>query len=119
MQLITIVAIRIDAVGSISGAVAVIAVKRVLAEAASCGMALEAEMLAAEPGIATESALLPHAAGMRAAGKARMSAAEAAAAEAAVATTAVRVGRADGERRGKRCCCQNHDGSFHGKLLLC
>jgi hypothetical protein len=35
----------------------------------------------------------------------------------------VRAGRADGERRGKRCCRKNHDGSlhgkFHGKLLSC
>jgi hypothetical protein len=104
MQLVPIIAIRIGAVESISGPEATKAMKRVLAEAA--GMTAEAEMLAAEPGAAAKS---------------RMAAAEAATAEAAAvaaATTATaRVGRADGERRGERCCCQNHDGSFHGKLL--
>jgi hypothetical protein len=98
-------------------------VKRVLAEAA--GMTAEAEMLAAEPGAATKTSLMAHAAEMRAAAKARMSAAEAATAEAAVAaattatTAAARVGRADGERRGECCCRQNHDCSFHGELLSC
>jgi hypothetical protein len=121
MQLVPIIAIRIGAVESISGPVAAEVVKRVLAE--TVGMTAEAEVLAAEPGAAAEAALMPHAAKMRAAAKARMSTAEAATAKAAVAATStsstVRVGRADGERRGERCCCQNYDGSFHGKLLSC
>jgi hypothetical protein len=64
---------------------------------------------------------MAHAAEMRPAAKTRMAAAEAATAKAAAvaATTAtpVRVGRADGERRGECCCRQNHDCSFHGELL--
>jgi hypothetical protein len=120
MQLVPIIAIRIGAVESISGPVATVAVKRVLAEAA--GMTAEAEMFAAEPGAATKTSLMAHAAEMRAAAKSRMAAAEAATAKAAAVaatttTAAACVGRADGERRGERCCCQNHDGSFHGKLL--
>jgi hypothetical protein len=45
-------------------------VKRVLAEAG--GMIAEAEVLAAEPGAAAESAFMSHAAEMRVAAKARM-----------------------------------------------
>src|SRR3954454_9455741 len=110
MQFVPIITIRIGAVESISGPVATVAVKRVLAEAA--GMIAEAEVLAAEPGAAAESAFMADAAEMRAAAKARMSAAKAAPAKSALAaatTTAVCVGRADRERRGERCCCQNHD----------
>src|SRR3954469_16176586 len=118
MQLVPVIAIRIGAVGSISSPA--VAVKRVLAKAT--GMTGEAEMLAAEARAAAKTSPMAHAAEMRAAAKARMSAAKPAAAKTAVAaaaTTAMRVGRADGERRGEGCCCQNHDCACHGKILSC
>jgi hypothetical protein len=46
---------------------------------------------------------------MRAPAKAHMSA--------AAKATAARLGCADGQGRGKHCCCQNHYCSFHGTLL--
>ena len=68
MQLVPVIAIRIGAVGSISGPA--VAVKRVLAKAT--GMTGEAEVLAAEPGAAAKTSPMAHAAEMRAAAKARM-----------------------------------------------
>jgi hypothetical protein len=81
---------------------------------------------------AAKASITRHAAEMRAAAaEAHMSAAKATTAKtgvaaaakattvAAAAATAVRLGRSDGQGRGKRRRCQNHDCSFHGTLLSC